>query len=82
MMNGLSYCYHLGESTVIIRGISSDFEFLFHFSMKYSHMKIMLLFTNGLISLRRWEYSLYLGSVYDKQVPRTNGINIKRIKRI
>ena len=32
--NGLSYCYHLGESTFIVRGTRSDFEFLFHFSMK------------------------------------------------
>ena len=35
MKNGLSHCYHLGESTVIIRGIRSDFEFLFHFSIKF-----------------------------------------------
>ena len=29
MMNGLSHCYHLGESIVIIRAIRSDFEFIF-----------------------------------------------------
>ena len=33
MTNGLSHCYHLGESTVIIRNIRSDFEFLFHFDV-------------------------------------------------
>ena len=27
MTNGLFHCYHLGESTVIIRDIRSDFEF-------------------------------------------------------
>ena len=31
MTNGLSHCYHLDESSVIIRGIWSDFEFLYHF---------------------------------------------------
>ena len=31
MSNGRSHCYHLGESTLIIRDIGSDFEFLFHF---------------------------------------------------
>ena len=35
LMNGLSHHYHLGESTVIIRGIRSDFEYLFHFLMKF-----------------------------------------------
>ena len=35
MRNGLSHCYHSGESTVIIRDIMSDFEFLFHFPMKF-----------------------------------------------
>ena len=33
MTNG--HHYHLGESTVIYRGIRGDFEFLFHFSMKF-----------------------------------------------
>ena len=31
--NGLSHPYHLDESTFIVRGISSDFSFLFHFLM-------------------------------------------------
>ena len=31
MTKGLAHHYHLGESTVIFRGIISDFEFLFHF---------------------------------------------------
>ena len=35
MTNGLSHCYHLDETTVIIRSIRSDFEFLFHFPMKF-----------------------------------------------
>ena len=35
MMNGLAHHYHLGESTVIFRDVRSDFEFLFHFSMKF-----------------------------------------------
>ena len=32
--NGLSHHYHLDESTFIIRGIRSNFSFLFHVSMK------------------------------------------------
>ena len=32
MINGLCHCYHLGELTVFIRGIRSDFQFLYHFS--------------------------------------------------
>ena len=35
MTNGLVHHYHLGESTLIVRGIRDDFEFLFHFSMKF-----------------------------------------------
>ena len=35
LTNGFSHHYHLGQSTLIIRGIRSDFEFLFHFSMKF-----------------------------------------------
>ena len=35
MTNGLSNCYHLDEPTLVFRGIKSDFEFLFHFSMKF-----------------------------------------------
>ena len=35
MTNGRVHHYHLGESTVIYRGIRGDFEFLFHFSMKF-----------------------------------------------
>ena len=35
MTNGLSHCYYLGESTVIIRGIRCNFEFLFHCLMKF-----------------------------------------------
>ena len=31
LTNGFSHHYHLGESTVIIRDLRSDFEFLFHF---------------------------------------------------
>ena len=31
--NGLSHSYHLDEFTFILRGIRSDFPFLFHFSM-------------------------------------------------
>ena len=34
MMNGLAHHYHLVESTFIFKGVRSDFEFLFHFSMK------------------------------------------------
>ena len=34
MMNGFFRHYHLGESTFIFRGIRSDFDFSFHFSMK------------------------------------------------
>ena len=34
MTNGLSHLYHLDESTFIVRGIRSNFSFLFHFSMK------------------------------------------------
>ena len=35
LTNGFSHYYHLGQSTFIIRDIRSDFEFLFHFSMKF-----------------------------------------------
>ena len=35
MTNGLSHCHHLDESTFILRGTKSDFEFLTHFSMKF-----------------------------------------------
>ena len=35
MTNGLSHHYHLGESTLIFRGNTSDFEFLTHCSMKF-----------------------------------------------
>ena len=31
MTNGHVHHYHLDESTVIFRGIRSDFEFVFHF---------------------------------------------------
>ena len=31
----VSHHFHLGESTLILRDIGSDFEFLFHFSMKF-----------------------------------------------
>ena len=34
MTNGFSHPYHLGESTFIFRGVRSDLELLFHFSMK------------------------------------------------
>ena len=33
--NGFSHSYHLDESTFIFRGISRNFSFLFHFSMKF-----------------------------------------------
>ena len=33
--NGLAHHYHLGESTLNFRGIRSNFEFLFHFLMKF-----------------------------------------------
>ena len=35
LTNGFSHHYHLGESTFILRDISSDFEFSFYFSMKF-----------------------------------------------
>ena len=35
LTNGFSHCYHFGESTFSFRGIRSDFEVLFHFSMKF-----------------------------------------------
>ena len=35
LTNGLFHHYHLGESTLIFRGIRSDFEFLSHFSIKF-----------------------------------------------
>ena len=34
MMNGLANHYQMGESTVTFSGVRSNFEFLFHFSMK------------------------------------------------
>ena len=38
MMNGLSHQYHLVESTVIIRDIRSDIEFLFHFLIDFEFL--------------------------------------------
>ena len=35
LTNGLSQCYHLEESTFILRDIRSEFDFLFHFSMNF-----------------------------------------------
>ena len=35
MTNELSHCYHLGDPTVIFRGVMGDFESLFYFSMKF-----------------------------------------------
>ena len=35
LTNGFSHHYHLGECTFMFRGIRSDLEFLFHFSMKF-----------------------------------------------
>ena len=35
MTNGRSHDYHSEGPTFIIRGIGSDFSFLFHFSMKF-----------------------------------------------
>ena len=32
--NGLSHPYHLDDSPFILRGVRSNFSFLFHFSMK------------------------------------------------
>ena len=34
LMNGFAHRYQLGESTLIFRGVRSDFEFLSHFLMK------------------------------------------------
>ena len=34
MKNGFFHPYHLVESIFIVRGIGSNFSFLFHFSMK------------------------------------------------
>ena len=35
MTNGLAHHNHLGESMFILRGVRSNFDFLFHFSMKF-----------------------------------------------
>ena len=35
MANGLACHYHLEMSTVLYRGIRSDFDIFFHFSMKF-----------------------------------------------
>ena len=35
LTNGFSHHYQLDESTFIFRGVSSDFKFLSHFSMKF-----------------------------------------------
>ena len=34
LTNGFSHHYHLGESTVIFRGVRSNFSILFNFSIK------------------------------------------------
>ena len=35
MTDGFSHLYQLGESIFIFRGVSSDFYYLSHFSMKF-----------------------------------------------
>ena len=35
LTNGFSHRYHLGESTFNFRGVRSEFDHLFHFSMKF-----------------------------------------------
>ena len=35
LTNGFSHRYHLGESTVNLRGVRGEFDYLFHFSMKF-----------------------------------------------
>ena len=35
LTNGLSHHYYLDESTFILRGFRWDFDFLFHFSVKF-----------------------------------------------
>ena len=35
MTNGLAHHYQLGESTFNFRGVGSEFDYLFHFSMKF-----------------------------------------------
>ena len=61
MKNGFSHHYHLGESTVIIRDIRGDFEFLFLFSMKFLNPN------------RIWGYSVCLCPI--KGTPGLNELN-------
>ena len=35
MTNGLAHHYQLDESTFNFRGVGSEFDYLFHFSMKF-----------------------------------------------
>ena len=35
MTDGLAHHYHLGESTYMFKGFRWDFDFLFHFSVKF-----------------------------------------------
>ena len=42
MKNKLAHHYHLGEGTVTFRDISSDFELLFHFSIKFLEANIIV----------------------------------------
>ena len=35
LTNGFFHHYQLDESTFIFRGVKSDFQFLFHFAMKF-----------------------------------------------
>ena len=60
MMNGFIYHYHLGESTLILRGIRSDFKILFHFSVNLWMRKIGSEFRNGIRSLNTFRLWLTL----------------------
>ena len=54
------------------------FFYFFFTKGDYCHMKIMLFLHMVPYLLSRWEY---FGVVFNKQVPRTNGISRQKIKK-
>ena len=61
MMNELAHHYHSVVSTVVFRGIESDFEFLFHSLMKF--LLANRIATDG--TLRSVPFCLHMSKKYD-----------------
>ena len=74
--NGLSHPNHLDESTFSLRGIRSDFSFLFHFSMKI--MSANRKAPDGTPRLAASHLGLYCLPMSDKKDARLIWVNITR----